>query len=57
MKKTYEKPIAVNYDIERCAFPAALAAGFGLAAGYAIGRSVANAMKAAPVIKLKQFSR
>lgn len=57
MKKAYEKPLAVNYDLERSAFPAALVAGAGLAAGYAIGRSVANAVKAAPVIKLKQFSR
>lgn len=57
MKKTYKKPLAVNYDLERCAFPAALAAGVGLATGYAIGRVVTNAVRAVPVIKLEPVSR
>ena len=57
MKKNYEKPVTISYDLEHSAFPAALAGGAAIAAGYAIGRSVANMVKAAPVIKLKELSR
>lgn len=57
MKKTYKKPLAVNYDLGRCVFPAALAIGGALVGGYALGRTVAKALEAAPIIKLKTIER
>lgn len=54
MKKSYVKPVAMCFDMGKSAFPAI---GAALVGGYAIGRAVAHAMKASPVIKLKKLGR
>ena len=53
MKKVYQKPVVINFDLENPAIPSALGVGAALVGGYAVGRAVHNMMKAAPVIKMK----
>lgn len=54
MKKSYVKPAAMCFDMEKSAFPVA---GLALVGGYAVGRAVAHVMKASPVVKLKKLGR
>ena len=54
MKKSYIKPVAMCFDMGKSAFPMV---GAALAGGYVIGRAVAHAMKASPVVKLKKLGR
>lgn len=54
MKKSYIKPVAMCFDMGKSEFPMV---GAALAGGYVIGRAVAHAMKASPVIKLKNLGR
>ena len=55
MKETYSRPTITNADIESRveAIPAIV----GMAVGYAAGRALTKAVKAAPSIKLPSLTR